>query len=160
MRITEIEGDARSKMVPGLMHNRRMLEAWMRPCEDICMMCDDCAQSHKALTWILNLPDTRVFAILSDRNFYIGCMYFIDNDFHGTAFDGRLRDKEGVVQEAFQEILKDHDEILMHVPETTPLIANWAKTIGFQFDADLGPVWDDGDSMKNVERLVFNGLRG
>lgn len=85
-------------------------------------------------------------------------MYFIGNDFHGTAFDGRLMDKTEIIYEAFNEVLKNHKTIVMHVPETTPSISAWAtEFLGFEHDKDMGAIWNESGEMKQVERLVYSG---
>lgn len=99
-----------------------------------------------------------MFAGLSDRDFYVGCMYFLGNDFHGTAFDGRIMDKTEVIHEAIGYILEDHGSVVMHVPETTPDIKEWATHfLGFEFDKDMGPIWNEGGEMKRVERFIYHG---
>ena len=90
MRLQEVHGRYKAVLAPGIVRNRRAMEEWMRPCEDLCWICEECRTALYRMELLLDHEDTRAFAIVSDRDFVIGAIYFLDNEMHGNAFDGNL----------------------------------------------------------------------
>lgn len=116
----------------------------MRPCKDLCWVCETCRNALYRMELILDHEDTRAFAIVSDRDFVIGAIYFLGNEMHGNAFDGNLLGKTKVVLEAIEIIKKEYGTVIMPVPEHASHILKWAhKKLGAKDIEVLPDLWDN-----------------
>lgn len=137
------------------MHNRRALEAWMRPCEDVCFNCNECFNSYSVLTALLGGDDVRTFLVLSDRDFAVGVIYFLGHEMHGGFFDGKILDKVPAFLEAMDIVKEQYGKVTTAVPEGSPMLKFATRKLGFKKTGELGRVWDDGSSNLNVTTLEY-----
>jgi len=155
LRIQELGFFSRVSIAPGLMHNRRALEAWMRPCENLCFGCEECRKSLQTLQFILSQEETRVFLVFSDRDFAVGVIYFIGDSMHGGFFDGKILDKVPAFLEAMEIIKEQYGRVTTAIPEGSPMLKFATRKLGFKETGDLGPVWDNGPENLNVKMLEY-----
>ena len=136
-------GEYKATLAPGIVRNRRAMEDWMRPCVDLCWVCDRCLNSLRQMEALLSYEKTRAFAIVSDRGFVIGAIYFLEDEIHGNMFDGMITNKVGMFKEAIELVKEDYDTIFMNVPEDSLPIAHWARRkLGFKDTVTLPHAWD------------------
>jgi len=101
---------------------------------------------------LLAHEDTRAFVIVSDRDFVIGAIYFLEDEMHGNAFDGNLLSKTKVAKEAIELVKEQYGKVTMNVPEDSGPIASWArKKLGFKDVGIIPGAWDGGLDVIKME---------